>query len=382
MNNQSFPPMNNQSFPPMNLSNHPVIPPNYSATVNTNDTQYPPGTVNPIKIKTITKSLNIDSYFRTNYDTTTSTNFMWNLIQPETNVVSIRLSSIDIPVLWYSITDKMERNVFDISLYDMNGYPNIKHSIVIPAGNYTSDTFTNMLNIIFKKQGNGLEYLISDVDSTSSKTIIRAMDRDDILSDPTGLSSHAAFDITNTHYAPKFHFALDFFPSANKYSSKNKIQEFKRTIGWYMGFRKYKYNVNQNNLIQHLAFDPLHNSLFYECGIESDSSYSNTHENYIFLSVNDYNTNCVCQSIMSSNGLNYIGDNLLARITVNVNKNEILYDNGYDLTLKKREYMGPVTIDKLNIILINRYGEPIDLNMNDFSFTLELTKIYQHNLLS
>jgi len=44
--------------------------------------------------------------------------------------------------------------------------------------------------------------------------------------------------------------------------------------------------------------------------------------------------------------------------------------------------MGPVTIEKLKISLINRYGEPIDLNMNDFSFTLEFTEMYQHNLLS
>jgi hypothetical protein len=38
--------------------------------------------------------------------------------------------------------------------------------------------------------------------------------------------------------------------------------------------------------------------------------------------------------------------------------------------------MGPVSIEKLKINLINRYGEIIDLNSNNFSFTLELTKLY------
>ena len=43
---------------------------------------------------------------------------------------------------------------------------------------------------------------------------------------------------------------------------------------------------------------------------------------------------------------------------------------------KTRTYMGPVSINKLQITLLNRYGEIIDLNENNFSFTLELTKLY------
>lgn len=374
--------MDTRSFPPMSLSNHPVIPPKNSYTVNTNDTQYPRGVVNPINIKTITKNINIDSFFRPNYETTPSSNFMWELIQPETNVVSIRLSSLNIPVLWYSITDKMDRNMFYITLYDMNGYPDIKELVIIPAGNYHSDTFTNMLNIIFQKNNNGLQYLIANVDTLTSKIIIRSAHKDDLTSDPTGLRTHAAFDVDNANYAPNFHFDIDFHPNCHKYTLNNSFNEFKRTVGWYMGFKKYKYQINRDDIIKDISYDVLHKSLYYECGIQSESSYSNSHDNYFFLSVNDYNVNCVSKTILSSNGFSYIGEDLLGRITVNSNNNEILFDNGSDLTFKKREYMGPVTIEKLKISLINRYGELIDLNMNDFSFTLEFTKMYQHNLLS
>tara|TARA_B110000037_G_scaffold81864_1_gene97473 strand:+ start:555 stop:1952 length:1398 start_codon:yes stop_codon:yes gene_type:complete len=357
-------------------SNHPVILPHYPSAINTNKTPYPEGTLNPIQKKTITKIINIDSIFRPNYDNTTSTNFMWNLIQRETNVVSMRVSSVDIPVLWHAITDKMNRNEFRIHLYNMNGLPDIEQTIIIPPGNYISDTFTNMLNLIFKKQAGGLQYLIAEVDSVSSRTIIRAVDKDDIIADSIGLTTHAAFDPANAFYAPDFFFTIDFFPQLNKYSSHDAEPEFQRTVAWYMGFRKYKYKIEQSNLVQHILYDPFHNSFYYECGVESESSYSSSRDNYIFLNIDDYNSNCVCQPIVSSTKDSYIGNNILARITVDTIHNTVLYDNGADLIFKERVYMGPVTIEKMKISLINRYGDIIDLNYNDLSFTLELTKLY------
>lgn len=356
--------------------NHTVILPHYPSAINTNKTPYPEGIINPIQKKTITKIINIDSIFRPNYDNTTSTNFMWDLIQRETNVVSMRISSVDIPVLWYSIMDKMNRNEFQIHLYNMNGLPDILQTIIIPVGNYISDTFTNMLNSIFKKQAGGLQYLIADVDSVSSKTIIRAVDKDDIIADSTGLTTHAAFDPANAFYAPDFFFTIDFFPQINNYSTQDAILEFQRTVGWYMGFRNYKYQIEESNEVQQILYDPFHSSFYYVCGLESESSYSSTRDNYIFIIIDDYNSNCVCQPIVSSTKDSYIGDNILARITVDTIHNTVLYDHGGDLIFKERVYMGPVTIEKMKISIVNRYGEILDLNYNNLSFTLELTKLY------
>ena len=363
-------------------STHPVTITKYPSAVNSNTTQYPGGVINPIQKKTITKIINIDSIFRPNYKGSLSTNFMWSLMQRETNVVSMRVSSVDIPVLWYSITDKLKRNEFEISLYDDVDTLNRKHLITIPPGNYMSDTFTNMLNTIFKKQGWGLEYLIADVDINTSKTIIRAVDKDDIKGDATGLTTHAAFDPNNDHYLPGFWFKLDFFPQLNDYNDgseraeEDMYNEYKRTVGWYMGFCDYTYEVRKANKITQITFDPFHSELYYECAVESESSYSSSRDNYIFLNVDDYNSNCVCESIVSNTNNGYIGNNILARITVDAIHNSVLYDNGRDLIFKERVYMGPVTIEKMKISLINRYGEVIDINSNNFSLTLELTKLY------
>lgn len=361
---------------------HPVTITKYPSAINANTTQYPEGVINPIQKKTITKIINIDSTFRPNYVSTTSTNFMWNLMQRETNVVSIRVSSVDIPVLWHSITNKLKRNEFEIILYNINSLTHIRQTITIPPGNYMSDTFTNMLNTIFKKQAGGLEYLIADVDSITSKTIIRAVDKDDIIADSTGLTTHAAFDPSNNYYAPDFWFELDLFPQLHDYNDgyefaeETMYNEYKRTVGWYMGFRQYMYEVRKTNVIQQIIFDPFHKSFYYDCGVESESSYSSSRDNYIFLNIDDYNSNCVCEPIVSTTNNGYIGNNILARITVDAIHNSVVYDNGADLIFKERVYMGPVTIEKLNISLINRYGDVIDINSNNFSLTLELTKLY------
>ena len=51
-------------------------------------------------------------------------------------------------------------------------------------------------------------------------------------------------------------------------------------------------------------------------------------------------------------------------------------DNGSDGIFKTREYFGPVKIERLKVQIIDKHGKKIDLNKNDFSFTLECIQIY------
>ena len=63
-------------------------------------------------------------------------------------------------------------------------------------------------------------------------------------------------------------------------------------------------------------------------------------------------------------------------IPLNVDSFHICFDNGADFIEKKREYFGPVNIQKLKIQLLNQYGEILNLNCMDFSFSLELEVAY------
>ena len=44
---------------------------------------------------------------------------------------------------------------------------------------------------------------------------------------------------------------------------------------------------------------------------------------------------------------------------------------------KTRKYNGPVTIKKLHIKVLDKFGTIIDLNNMDFSFTIELELLYE-----
>jgi hypothetical protein len=341
--------------------------PRYPSAINVNNTRYPEGTINPIEKKTITKVINIDSSFRQNYTETTSTNFLWDLHKKESNVVAMRVSSIDIPVAWYSISEINNRNEFNITVHNWKcRCESTLYTITIPPGNYFSCDFINTLNGIFKTIGGGLLYLVAEIDANTAKTIIRL--------DPSNYTGH--LDCAHLYFEIDFFPNRDIFTACSPHTRKNTkhFHEFQRRVGWYMGFRNYDYIVNKSNNVAQTTFNT--STLLYRGAIASESTYSNSQANYCFLAIDDHHNNCVSQSIVSSTGESYISNNILARITVNTLPNAVLYDNGRDKIFKERIYMGPITLDKLKISLLNKYGEVIDLNGVDISFTLELTELY------
>ena len=326
-------------------TSYPLIEHRLPDAINYNQTLYPQGSINPIEKKTITKVINIDSIFRRNYHKTSSSDFVWYLSQPESNVVSMKLSSVDLPMLWYNITDNMERNIFNITLYNYEEIEKKTYSIVIPPGNYDNETLVQTLNNIFKND-NGLHKLISKINPTTSSIIF-----------------------LSTYTKNNSYFHIDFFPNIKKYSKNQQFQEFQKTIGWKIGFRNYSYNVKENSVVNILS--NIHNF-----SVQGETSCNLKNDNYVFINLDDYNSNCVCQPIISSTWNSYIGNNILARITIDSSFKNTHYDNGHDNVFKERVYLGPVTVEKFKIQILNKFGEIIDLNKHNFSFTLELTKIY------
>ena len=360
---------------------HPTLIPAYPTSINVHNTPYSEGTINPIQKHTVTKVINIDSTFRENYAGSSSTNFTWDLNKKETKVVSMRVSSLDIPISWYTIDDVGNRNQFTIKVHNwINQGQHDQYLITIPPGNYFSNSFVIALNSIFKTIGDGLNYLIVEIDPYTLKTIIRAVDKTDTMP----ITNRAPFDTDGLYYSPNFYFEIDFFPERDKFlqapshTKKNikQFQEFQRTVGWFIGFRKFDYIVTSGMILQQPAIVANMSTMIYNCALASEAIYSSSLNNYCFLSIDDHHNNCVCQPIVSSTGESYISNNIMARITVASFPNTILYDNGHDKIFKERTYMGPITLEKLKISLINKYGEIINLNETDFSFTLELTELY------
>ena len=108
-----------------------------TATQNTYSIDYPKGKTNPIVRQTMFKMLSIDSQFRDDYYNTSATSFTMNLSTPITDVISMKLYSVQIPYTWYTINNNFGSN-FIFFKGNSPGINNGDHDIQIkiPSGNY------------------------------------------------------------------------------------------------------------------------------------------------------------------------------------------------------------------------------------------------------
>ena len=318
----------------INLSYEQIHVPTIQKQINTNNVEstvtnnVAPGQLNSIKRVTQVLNLNLNTYFRANYYTSSPCNFLYIIPAEIKNVVSLRLASIEIPNSWYLFSGKKKNNVFKI-LINNNNIETI-YEIVIPDGNYDVITLTDYLNTnYFYNSGtiNDLQYIEYFIDPYSSKSIFKL----------TGL------------YPSNFSFTLLFIQEAK--------ENIANTFGWIIGFRLEAYR----NIID---------------SITSEGIFDAGGDRYVYVSIEDYqyNTNalnivCFENSIME--------ENIIAKIPmVNGKLSLIVDDNTCPLT-KTRKYNGPVNIRNIFIKILDQYGEIIDLNNMDYSFTLELEILYE-----
>jgi hypothetical protein len=118
------------------------------------------------------------------------------------------------------------------------------------------------------------------------------------------------------------------------------------------------------------------NGTEYHGYIISEAAYGSSMQNYVFVEVNDFNKNFITDSIISITNNAYIGNNILGRISLSAVTNNTVFNNSSDRIFKMREYLGPVKIKRLNVRLLNKFGEIVNLNNGDFSIALEFKILY------
>ena len=345
--------------------------------LNVNNYEFPTGVINPIERRAIKKIVSIDSIFRENYAKSSSSDFIWCLPNKEQKVVSLRLVSLELPIMWHSISEKNKSNTFKIKTYNIQGKPNKTHIINLPSGNYMANDFGIALTNYMLNKGDGLEYIVCHVNPITTKTVFRARDKSD--------GGDCIYDINESYYSPKFYFTIDFGDNIKTNcdtikktheSIKNNDNRYKQyCLGSFLGFTKRYYEVKREDTFTDYVYDG-NNILEFECYVESESSYGNGRNNYIYISIDDYNNNFITESIIASSENYNLGQNILGRISINENFSSVLMNNASDKIFKQRDYMGPVNLTKFHIKLLDKYGNVIDINNNDYSLALELTILY------
>ena len=119
--------------------------------VHSSNSEFFPGKLNQLNTRIVTKSLNIDTRFRDNLYGTQSSDFSIQMPIKFNKVVSMNLSSLELPVSFYGICEEFGNNflylnVTYISFTDLNVTLNSDKIITIPDGNYNSADLLETVN--------------------------------------------------------------------------------------------------------------------------------------------------------------------------------------------------------------------------------------------
>lgn len=355
--------------------------------IYTKNSDFFSGTLNPIEKRIVTKIVCIDTVFRPfiKHSQSPSTDFIYTLPDSINNVVSMQLIAAEIPNMAYTFSTLDNNNCFIINLNNIcntneNGnvvnstFVNYTFTINIPDGNYSSTAFIKTINNIFfnmTTDDNGqntiaLRFLRVDISPTSTCTIIRANNE---FMDIPGVP--CPYDSTSIYYSPNFNFIINFDVL------HSQTRPLYKNLGWMLGFKKANYNINSSNTCISYADSPT-SLIHYEGYLKSESSYGSAIDNYLFVEIDDYHNNFPTDTIVAMNSptASYLGKNIMARITLTTGANTIVNDNASDKIFKMREYFGPVKLEKMQIRLLNRYGDVINLIQNDYSLVLEIKQLY------
>jgi len=326
-----------------------IIQRNDTPFVHSQNSDFFPGIMNPLSTRVITKCLNIDTRFRDNIYTTQSSDFTINLPTKFNKVVSMQLSSIEIPIAFYGISEsygnnflymKIIYNSFDIS----GGVLNDEKIIVIPDGNYNAIDFVDTINALLAPKTNNILNNPNDIFGYVNFTI-------DINSNGSG-SGKVILSTTGTFANYIQEIILDFTRNINGSVDNIPISS---KIGWNLGFIKHKYS----------------GSISYT----SDTILEPASIRYIYLAIDDFN-NSANNHFISIFNKSILSPNILARISIKGSYFALLMENDYNIVSEPRKYFGPVDIQKLRIRLFDEHGRILQMNNSNFSFCLNLKMLY------
>ena len=386
---------------------HPVLFRNQLGVSNTYNPPVAQGTMNPNLKNTVSRIVCIDSQFRQNilpyksgnFNTPSlNTDYTLDLSDPLKNVISIRLNSIQIPTSWYTFSKHLGNTHFQV-----DGV-----SVYIDDGYYDATSLCSALNKIDPAK---LDFSLNPVSNKIS--------------------------IKNTSGGP---IKLTFYkPGGMGNTSTEATIYINNNLGWYLGFR-IEPNTTDGTIDLNVPADGseivadsqlnLYGPRYFILAVDDfnqnhlNKGLVNTIDGSTKLALPDYYTpDCSCnrapqpfpykspikqmapqnprkltkaqlysvneiilnQSVPNLRAPGPTTTNTLATIPLKgislLRKSsppEPFVDTGIALQTNKRDYFGPVNIERLRVRLLDDKGNIVDLNDSDWSFTMIVDQLYQY----
>lgn len=312
--------------------------------VNSNNSEFYAGTLNPLNTRIISKCLTIDTRFRDELYCTMASDFTIALPTRLNKVVSMQLASIELPIHFYEISANFGNHYLYIAAAqqffpdgEIKDYETI---IFIPDGNYTPVQLLSTINsLLCPRECNG-EMLNPETVFSYIHFILNEIDGKAVV-EPYGICGPTIYSIT-----------LDF--------TKNEIgcpdsTSITTRIGWNLGFI---HKIYKNDIIY-----------------TSDSIVDTKLMRYVYLGIDDYQKSAN-NLFLTAFHKSTFNENILARIALNSKSFTVLMENNLNLVTLPRNYFGPVDIQKLRVQLFDDYGRILNINHSNFSFVLNFKMLY------
>jgi len=344
--------------------------------------------INPKYQLFTSRILCVDSNYRPAtelYSSKLNTEFTITLSETIKNVISMKLYSIQIPKTWYNIDAELGNNslMVDNSL------------IEIESGNYTIDELVVKLNekttdISFNYNKN--THRITIENNSDIEHIITLYDNSLLASKfktpPTSnfnlgwnLGFRESLDSNNSQI-------IQLTSGKQKTGDANaSLYNPKYCLLVLDDFNKNHVNKNLINAVGNQAKLAIPEYRNLDSCIKDD----NTNE-VLYIASNPrrltqaqlYSINSIVEDRKASthNTVPPTSNNIMALIPINSNSQESnIIEYGEGLSLNKRDYFGPVDIEKIHVKLLNEKGHLMNLNGIDWSFTIHLEQLYNKNIM-
>ena len=321
------------------------------AFIHTMNSEFQQGSLNPLATRTITKCVSIDSRFRDNFYGSQSSDFTVQIPTKLGKVVSMQLSSLELPISFYGISSALGNNTMKMTLVyrESEFLPVMEETkqIIVPDGNYNGVDLIKKVNELFSPQlitpdttddtdlFSGIKFILDVNESGSGTGKVRIV--------TNGLRGEQILDII-----------LDFARDERSRISSNAVGNPCR-LGWNLGFLREKYE-GATNYVAETIIEP-------------------ATIRYVYLAIDDFN-NSVNNHFMAIYNGSILNPNILARISVKGNYFGLIMENDLNIVSEPRKYFGPVDIQRLRIQLFDDMGKHLDMNGANFSFCLVFKMLY------
>ena len=407
--------------------------------INSTNVPFVQDTLNPTLKNITSRFINLDSQYRQiSNPNESSTDYTLDLSETLSDVLSLRLYSIQIPYTWYTIDVNYGNTCFWVTFVDSSGNNSAYVSINMEPGNYTATTFAPVINAAIKTAG------ITFTDPSFNPVTINTANGKITMKLIGGIFIDVLHSIT---YIIDTNSIITFFDyTAELHCTYNCVQKLalNQTLGWVMGYRLPFINVQISGNVAPAALDlyvPKYLILVIDdfnqnhlnsglIGITETSTnikmpiYYSPDLPHICLDANPVGTNDINSGIITADKLQNTyspipqilptAPRLLTQTQI-YTINEIFKNNekttnyrlksptatdtfaiipmkrsgnsatgdayiefGGSLQDNKRTYFGPVNIERLRVKLLDDRGNILNLNGCDWSITLISENLYQY----